>query len=145
MILLDTHMWIWWVQADARLAQSDIDRIDALSGEGICVSVISCWEIAMLETRGRLELPCPLDGWIERALGYPGVRLQPLTRAIAVNACRLPDTILRDPADRMPIAAARALGCPLVTADDRILSYAHVNAVLPKSLGTTEIRREPGK
>jgi PIN domain nuclease of toxin-antitoxin system len=136
-ILLDTHRWIWWVQGDKRLSQSDIDGIDACIDSGILVSVISCWETAMLSVRGRLELPCSLDDWLERALLYPGVQLQALTREIAVNACRLPGTIHRDPADQILIATARDLDCPLVTADERILSYPHVQAKLPTSLADT--------
>ncbi len=137
MILKNTHMWIWWVQGDKRLSQSDIEGIDASIDSGIRVSVISCWETAMLSVRGRRELPCSLDDWVERALQYPGVQLQALTPEIAVNACRLPGTIHRDPADQILIATARALDCPLVTADERILSYPHVQAKLPSSLASS--------
>lgn len=88
----------------------------------------------MLYVGNRLSLPCPLDEWIDQALRYPGAQLIPLSRTVAVNACRLPGEIHRDPADRMLVAAAIELACPLVTADRKILDYKHVRSVHPSEL-----------
>ncbi len=46
MILLDTHVWIWWTHGDANLAPELIFAIDQPEDEGIGVSAISCWEVA---------------------------------------------------------------------------------------------------
>ena len=134
MILLDTHMWVWWVQGDPRLSSEELAALDRHAAEGIGVSAISCWEVAMLHTRGRLDLPCALDEWLDRALAYPGIEFIPLSRDIAVESCRLPGELHRDPADLILIASARDLDCVLVTADERILRYPHVRAIRPSDL-----------
>ena len=129
MILLDTHAWVWWVHGDSCLSDKHRDMLDARTGEGIGVSIISCWEVAKLVEYGRLELPHDVLEWIGVALGYPGVRCLELSPAIAVESTRLPQPFHRDPADQMIVATARIHDCPLVTADDKILKYAHVRRI----------------
>ena len=134
MILLDTHVWVWWVHGDRRLSERGLGALDRLARDTIGISVMSCWEVAMLYQRGRLSFSCSLDSWLEQALAYPGVELLGLTRAAAVEACRLPGTFHNDPADRMFVETAMENGCPLVTDDKRILEYPHINALLPSAL-----------
>ncbi len=134
MILLDTHIWVWWVQGDPRLSATGLSLLDRQAESGIGVSVFSCWEVAMLHARQRLVLPCPLDEWIEKALSYPGVRLIELSRSIAMDSCRLPGEFHRDPADGILVATARELNCPFITADERILRYEGVRALRPEGL-----------
>ncbi len=129
MILLDTHIWIWWVHADDRLPQRHAKFIEANLVNGLGVSVISCWEAAKLVERGRVELPRPIGLWIKEALGYPGVRLIDLTPEIAVEATQLPQPFHRDPADQLLVATARLQGAELLTLDGLILSYPHVPLV----------------
>lgn len=134
MILLDTHVWVWWVQGDSRLSPDALASIDARCEDGLGVSIISCWEAAMPRQRNRLALPASLDDWVELALNYPGVQLIAITPAIAIDSCRLPDWQHKDPADRLIVATARSLGCPVVTADAVLLSYAPANGIDPESL-----------
>lgn len=134
MILLDTHIWVWWVQGDLRLGENALADLDRRAKDGIGVSVFSCWEVAMLHARGRLAFSCSLDDWIQAALGYAGVELVGLTTTIAIESCRLPGELHRDPADRILVATALSLECPLVTADERILRYPHVRALSPRDL-----------
>ena len=61
MILLDTHIWIWWVHDDARLPTDYRAELEAREAQGLGVSVISCWEIAKLVEYNRLVLPVPID------------------------------------------------------------------------------------
>lgn len=126
MIVLDTHVWVWWVHDDERLTQPQIETIAANEADLIGVSAISCWEVAKLVEYGRLELPYPLEEWFEQALNYPGVQLLALTPAIVIESTRLPGEFHRDPADQIIVATARIYGCSLVTSDDRILDYSHV-------------------
>jgi PIN domain nuclease of toxin-antitoxin system len=126
MIVLDTHIWVWWVHTPERLTEAQSQAIAANEDDVIGVSVISCWEIAKLVELERLKLPSALKEWFEQALGYPGLRLLELTPAIAVESTQLPGEFHRDPADQLIVATARVYGCPLVTADDKILKYAHV-------------------
>jgi PIN domain nuclease of toxin-antitoxin system len=131
MILLDTHIWVWWVHGDPHLADAQ-QRVIAENEQGeIGINAISCWEIAKLVERGRLELPCSLEEWFAQALNYPGIRLLELTPDIAVESTRLPGTFHRDPADQIIVATARVHRCPLVTADTKILNYPHVTTIGP--------------
>ena len=126
MIVLDTHIWVWWVHGDERLTRTQAEVIRANETDVIGVSAISCWEIAKLVEYGRLELPCSLEEWFEDALIYPGVHLFELTPEIAIESTQLPGEFHRDPADQMIVATARVYGCPLVTSDGRLLEYPHV-------------------
>jgi len=125
-IILDTHIWVWWVHADSALSASTRETLDAAEQTGLGVSAISCWEVAKLVERGRLSLPCPVLDWIKQALAYPGVRLIELSPRISVESSQLPGTFHRDPADQIIVATARVLDVPLVTLDAKILDYPHV-------------------
>ena len=89
MIVLDTHIWVWWVHGDSTLTPSTRALLDSSEQTGIAVSAISCWEIAKLAERGRLTLPCPVFDWLQQALAYPGVRLIELSPRIAQVVFRI--------------------------------------------------------
>ena len=129
MILLDTHIWVWWVHGDERLTPTQLELIQSNEEGIIGVSSISQWEIAKLVELGRLELPISLEKWFAQALTYPGVELIELTPAIAIESTRLPGEFHRDPADQIIVATARIMKCKLVTSDERILNYPHVKTV----------------
>jgi PIN domain nuclease of toxin-antitoxin system len=74
-ILLDTHIWVWWVSRDAQLTPAQRKHVQDHEATGLGVSVISCWEVSKLVELNRLELRRPVAEWIEQALSYPGVRL----------------------------------------------------------------------
>ena len=130
MIVLDTHAWIWWVASPdeiSRAAGEEIDR--AMEREEILISSISCWEIALLVRKGRLELTIPVEDWIARSEALPFVRFVPLDNRIALRANYLPGEIHDDPADRIIIATALTLGAPLVSKDTRIRDYPHIETI----------------
>lgn len=125
-LLLDTHVWIWTVEgvrgrlSAAMVAETELGRETGR----LLVSAISLWEVAMLESRGRITLGLPIARWIRTALHRSGVRLVPLGQEIAVDSTRLPGSPHADPADRILMASARVAGARLVTCDARILGYA---------------------
>ena len=129
MIVLDTHVWVWWVHEAGYLTEAQRQAIAAGETEVVGVSAISCWEIAKLVEYGRLELPTSLDEWFDQALDYPGVQLLALTPEIAIESTRLPGDFHRDPADQIIVATARVYGCPLVTSDEKIVNYPHVTTI----------------
>ncbi len=85
MILLDTHIWIWWVDGSAQLSPAQQKHIEAHEPTGLGVSTISCWEVAKLVEVKRLQLRLPVADWITQALNYPGIRLLYLTPRIGVE------------------------------------------------------------
>lgn len=86
----------------------------------------------MLVDKDKISLSRPVREWFEAVLAVPGFGLADMTVAIGADAGSLPGDIHGDPADRIIIATARALGCPVLTADRKILAYAavgHLQAV----------------
>lgn len=64
MIILDTHIWIWWVHNDAQLTNKFREMIQNHEDEGLGVSIFSCWEVAKLVELKRLLLHCSIDEWL---------------------------------------------------------------------------------
>ena len=129
MILLDTHIWVWWTHGVDRLSDAQKRIVEANEIDTIGVSAISCWEIAKLVERGRLDLDCDLDEWFAKAMSYDGVRLLELTPQIAALSTRLPQPFHNDPADQVIVATAMIHRCRLVTSDQKLIAYAHVDTV----------------
>lgn len=131
MILLDTHVLLWLTEDSKRLGAKARKRIEADSGD-VHLSAMSFWEIAMLVDKQRIALSMPLAQWTERLMDLGKFRIISIDAAIARDAGALPGDIHGDPSDRMIIATARSLGCPVLTADGPILAYAakgHVEAL----------------
>ncbi len=93
------------------------------NGGAIVLSAVTAWEVALLVDAGRIDLDCPVEAWIERFLGRPGVEAAPLEHRAACRSYRLHHLEHRDPADRLLIATAIELACPLVTYDERIRRF----------------------
>lgn len=130
MILLDTQTLVWFYEGISELGEKARALIDGSFGRKC--TAMSFWEIAMLVDKGRLVLSLPVDRWAARVTAEGRIEVVPVTWELAVDAGQLPGSIHGDPADRMIVATARALGCPLVTADRKIIAYAaqgHVRAV----------------
>jgi PIN domain nuclease of toxin-antitoxin system len=125
-LLLDTHILLWLDNGDRRLSEPSRRAIERARGEGgrIFFSAVSVWEIAMLVEKGAIELAVPVKRWVERVLDQSGVEAVPLGHAAASRAYTLHHLEHRDPADRLLIATAIGLECPLVTYDDRIRRFA---------------------
>ncbi|HXM36242.1 MAG TPA: type II toxin-antitoxin system VapC family toxin [Pyrinomonadaceae bacterium] len=125
MIVIDTHIWVWWVHGDEHLTAQQNQWLQENEAQGLGVSIISCWEVAKLVEYNRLALPCPVAEWLDQALGYPGMTLLELTPRIIVDSTQLPKGFHKDPADQFIVATSRILDCPLLSADDKILNYPH--------------------
>jgi PIN domain nuclease of toxin-antitoxin system len=124
MIVLDTHIWLWWINQDQkRLKPIWIQRIE--SGEPVGVSAISCFEVAWLSAHDRIELPGQKDDWFDKALGGSGITLLPITPKIARVAVELPEHH-RDPQDRLIIATALTHKAAMISADEKFRLYAEL-------------------
>jgi Uncharacterized protein conserved in bacteria len=128
-ILLDTHVLIWWANGESeKLSAAAIAAIEAEEQQRL-MSAISCWEVAMLVERGRLGLNVDIERWLNLVASVPRLQLLPLSPAVAVASTRLPGTFHADPADRFLVAQARHLNIALVTADSKIRTYPHVRSL----------------
>jgi len=96
-ILLDTHIWVWWVSQPDRLQPRHREILDLGPDRAFGVSIISCWEVAKLVEYGRLKLDRSVVVWIESALAEPGVLLLHLSPRSSWSPpnCRNPSIAIR--------------------------------------------------
>lgn len=131
MIVIDTHILVWWVSDDKSLSKSALKAINQTlaSDSEVIISSISAWEISMLIQKGRLVLSMDIARWLDHVSQIDGVRFMPVDNEIGVKSTLLPGEFHKDPSDRMIVATARKLAVPLVTADEKIISYEHVRTI----------------
>jgi PIN domain nuclease of toxin-antitoxin system len=130
-LLLDTCALIF-IADDRPIRQSARQQVIAAGvGDGVFVSPVSAWEIGLLAAKKAIGFDPDPKTWFSSFLAYPGVRITPLTPEIAIDSCFLPSPpeLHADPADRLLIATARAVGIPILTRDRRILDYGAAGLV----------------
>ena len=125
MIVLDTHVRLWWESEKRPLPRRARRAVDEADVIGICT--ISVIDLAAIVERKRGRLSLPLRRWVNEALARDRVRALPLTAAVAVDAAQLQFT--GDPADRIIYATARAEEAHLVTRDERLHAFDPERAV----------------
>jgi PIN domain nuclease of toxin-antitoxin system len=124
-LLLDTHVWVRYINGTPSLKPAAVHSIERARRAGSAyVSVISIWEIALLVRKGRLDLPFGVERWVQRAFELPGIQLATLSPQIAIESVQLPDSLNKDPSDRILVATARIQGLTLMTRDKNILRFA---------------------
>jgi PIN domain nuclease of toxin-antitoxin system len=115
-VVADTHAIVWHLTDPARLgrgARRAFSAIDA--GRWLChIPMIALVEIWLLHERSRLRLG-PAQ-FLEAIAGHPGYALLSLDTAQAMEFGALPR--IRDPLDRLILAAARATQSRLLSADE---------------------------
>ncbi|MEO5341167.1 MAG: type II toxin-antitoxin system VapC family toxin [Magnetococcus sp. MYC-9] len=121
LILLDTHIWIWWVKQDRQLAPVVTRRL-AETRAGIAISSISTYEAVLQIRRGRVEIDLPLQKWLHTATVEAGVEILALNAEIAAKAADLP-LHHGDPLDRIIIATALHHNAEIVSADSQFPRY----------------------
>lgn len=100
--------------------------------EQLGISAMSLWEIGMLLDKRRISLSMPLPVYVRRIVDAEKLKVVPIDRGIAIESGQLPAGLSGDPADRIIIATARAMDCPLITADRKLLAFAaagHLRAI----------------
>jgi PIN domain nuclease of toxin-antitoxin system len=125
-LLLDTHVWIWWMENDwTRACAGTVELLERAERTGdLLVSDISHWEVAVKAAKGKMRLAMDAIVWLDRAAAAPGFSSCSLSREVLLQSTRLAGSVHGDPADRMLIATAQLRGIPLVTADKAIIGYA---------------------
>lgn len=123
-LLLDTHIWLRW-QNVGTLPFRLVERIE--TAERVAVSVISCWELAQLHRRKKIELPLPIAEWI--ALASIDIEILPLDKEVALLAETL-SFHHKDPADRFIIATSVFYQMPIISLDTVFPKYEQIAHLL---------------
>jgi PIN domain nuclease of toxin-antitoxin system len=129
MIIIDTHIWIWWVTNAQRLNKEHRTFLEKQKIGEIALNCISCWEVAKSVEVGKLQMNVPLEQWLNEAVNSYNISLLPLDIPTVVESTRLPGNFHKDPADQLIVASARILDIPLLTEDSKILNYPFVKLV----------------
>lgn len=126
-LLLDTHIWIWFLLGDPRLSRTHRTLMED-EGNELLLSAISVWEAHMLIEKERLPVTAVPSVWVSQALRSVQVREAGITSAIAVRSrtLALPHP---DPADRFIAATAIEMKIPLLTVDERLLAYPELRCL----------------
>jgi PIN domain nuclease of toxin-antitoxin system len=120
--LLDTHVFLWFISADARLPVGWRDTIREPNHE-VYLSVVSLWESILKYRLGKLPLPEPPERYLPAQRERHRIANLPLDEASVQRLATLP-SVHRDPFDRMLICQAIAHELTIITIDDVFRSYA---------------------
>jgi PIN domain nuclease of toxin-antitoxin system len=120
MILIDTHVVLWLALEPARISRKAGAVITETrhSGQGLAISDMTLFEIAMIESKSRIQLNASLETFLTEVESRFVVL--PITGRICVHAMALPAAYPKDPADRIIGATALVEGISLITADNDI-------------------------
>lgn len=128
MIVLDTHILLWFAAGDKRLPAGVKRMLEANPGD-VFVPTICIWESLVLAERGRIKIKDENPGAaVRRWIAQAGFHEAPLTGEIAVLSRTLPFEH-DDPADRFIASTAHALGARLATVDERLRALKWVEVV----------------
>ena len=120
-ILLDTHIFLWFISGDSRLSAEVRDVIRDSDNE-IYLSVVSVWECIVKYQLGKLPLPEPPEIYLPKPRDLHQIASLALDESSVVQLSKLPP-LHRDPFDRMLICQALQNGLTIVTVDAAVRAY----------------------
>jgi len=120
-VLLDTHIWLWWLLGEANLSERERTALEHLSAKNrIAISWATLWETEMLERKDRITLQPDLRSWMHQATRPDVSVILPVDVDVVLAQHQLPESFHNDQADRLIAATALLSGYPLATHDKRI-------------------------
>ncbi|MCP9290523.1 type II toxin-antitoxin system VapC family toxin [Gracilimonas sediminicola] len=121
MILLDTHVWLWWLLDEGPLTKEERETLDESAAQReIAISAASVWETEMLARKGVIDLKPSFKKWIEMATRPQVCKVIPIDQDVILAQDKLPADFPDDPADRLIVATALLNEFPLATKDDKL-------------------------
>ena len=119
MILLDTHVWLWWLLDEGPLAKEERDTLNEHArNKEIAISAATVWEAEMLYRKGMIALEPDFKNWIKLATNPKVCSVIPIDEEIVIAQEKLPEGFPDDPADRLIVATALLKEYPLATKDE---------------------------
>ncbi|AFZ45755.1 PilT protein domain protein [Halothece sp. PCC 7418] len=120
-ILLDTHIFLWFISGDARLSKDVRDAIRDPDNE-VYLSAISVWEAIVKYQLGKLPLPEHPETYLPKQRDLHQITSLDLNESSVLQLAKLP-TLHRDPFDRMLICQALQNGLTIATVDTAVRAY----------------------
>jgi PIN domain nuclease of toxin-antitoxin system len=120
-ILLDTHVFLWYITADARLPATFCAAIQDPANE-VYLSVVSVWEAVIKHQFGKLPLPAPPADYLPQQRVAHGIASLPIDEGAMAPLAGLPP-LHRDPFDRLLVAQALQHGLTVATVDPDVSAY----------------------
>lgn len=120
-ILLDTHIFLWYVNGDKSLSNTWRDHIRSLENE-VYLSVVSIWETMIKYQLGKLPMPQPPEIYLPTQRTQHQILSLALDEASVTYLAQLPP-LHRDPFDRMLVCQANVHGLSIMTNDNIVRKY----------------------
>lgn len=120
-LLLDTHIFLWYVSSDPKLAP---DLSDAIRDEAndVYLSAASVWEAVIKHALGKLPLPGPPAVFLPQQRKAHQISTLAIEEEALIHLSDLP-ALHRDPFDRIIIAQAIQRDWTLVSVDEVVRRY----------------------
>jgi PIN domain nuclease of toxin-antitoxin system len=120
-LLLDTHVFLWFITGSPKLDASVIQAIRDPANE-VYLSAVSVWEAIVKQQLGKLPLPEPAQLYLPQQRDRHGIASLALDEASVAKLAGLPP-VHRDPFDRMLVCQAISNALTLVTVDPVLSAY----------------------
>jgi PIN domain nuclease of toxin-antitoxin system len=121
-ILLDTHIFLWFIIGDSRLSADIRDAIRNTENE-VYLSVVSVWESIIKHQLGKLPLPEPPETYLPKQRDFHQIVSLTVDEKSVAQLAQLP-ILHRDPLDRMLICQALQNELAIATVDTAIRAYS---------------------
>jgi PIN domain nuclease of toxin-antitoxin system len=120
-LLLDTHVFLWFISGDTRLSTPYRDAISHPTNE-VFLSAVSVWEAIIKYQLGKLPLPHPPEAYLPLQRRNHGIESLPVDEESVARLATLPP-LHRDPFDRLLVCQALHHGMTVGTVDAAIKAY----------------------
>ena len=120
-LLLDTHIFLWFISGDARLLGS-LRQIIRHPENDVYLSVVSIWEVIIKHALGKLPLPEPPEVYLPKQRRLHLIQSLPVDEDSVSQLSKLP-LLHRDPFDRILICQALRYDLTIATVDSAIRAY----------------------
>jgi PIN domain nuclease of toxin-antitoxin system len=134
MILLDTHVWLWWLNNSDRLSKSYKNQLNEMASLGeLAVSWTSLWEVETLVRKNKIQIHTHFDKWLDYLTNPILVSIEPVSKDIIRVVHQLPESFSQDPGDRLIISTAILKNYFLASFDSKIIDSGLVKMWNPKA------------
>jgi len=118
--LLDTHVFLWFINDSPNLKSDIADLLE--SDVELWLSIASLWEIAIKVNLNKLTIPDSFERFIPEQITLNNIEILPVTFEHLTVVAKLPQHH-RDPFDRLLIAQAMSEPICIISADKQFDAY----------------------